>query len=54
MYQWWYTGILTLKNSFIFFTPLIKNSSLNMISKDVYNILGHCIPPEQNPDQMFG
>ena len=47
-----------MKHSFIFSSPLMKNSyTLHFFQlhnkKVVYKILGHCIPPEQNPDQMF-
>ena len=43
----------------IFSTPLIKNSYTFQFfqlhnKKFVYQILGHCNPREQNPDQLFG
>ena len=43
-----------IKNSDTFHFFQLHNKKFNMITKDVYKILGHCIPPEQNLDQMFG
>ena len=42
-----------IKNSYTFHFFQLHNKKFNII-KDVYKILGHCNPPEQNPDQTFG